>query len=35
MEFCSNTTEIDSYQIQKLEGLNLKGVCFLQPTVYE
>ena len=24
MKFCSNTSEIDSYQIQKLEDFNLK-----------
>ena len=35
MKFFSYTTEIDSYQIQKLEGFNLKEVCFLQPTMHE
>ena len=35
MKFCLNTSEIDSYQNQKLEDLNFKGVCFLQPTMYE
>ena len=29
MKFFSTTTEIDSYQIQKLEGFNLKEACFL------
>ena len=28
MKFCSNTTEIDSYQIQKLEDFNLKECTF-------
>ena len=28
MKFCSNTSEINSYQIQKLEDLNLKESAF-------
>ena len=28
MKLCSNTSEIDSYQIQKLEDFNLKECAF-------